>query len=108
MTRDMRAMTRGMRVSTPDMGASSDHIDVSTPGIFAIKPINRVFVRDTHVSTRVMSDGVQHILDIATRLRELRGQLDRLDAERAEVKRQIDECTAQMGAARDEKPMPQA
>ena len=55
-----------------------------------------------------MSDGVQHILDIATRLRELRGQLDRLDAERAEVKRQIDECTAQMGAARDEEPMPQA
>ncbi|HKS21675.1 MAG TPA: hypothetical protein VJZ76_02665 [Thermoanaerobaculia bacterium] len=54
-----------------------------------------------------MSDAVQHILDLAARLRELRELLDKLDAQRAEVKREIDECMAQMGAARDDEPMPQ-
>ena len=53
-----------------------------------------------------MSDTVQRILDLSARLRELRGQLDRLDAERAAVQEQIEECMAEMGAAGDEEPMP--
>ncbi|HEY6136444.1 MAG TPA: hypothetical protein VI670_01640 [Thermoanaerobaculia bacterium] len=50
---------------------------------------------------------MQHILDLSERLRELRGQLDRLDAERAAVQRQIDECMAEMGPPSDEEPMPE-
>src|ERR1051325_3727017 len=57
--------------------------------------------------SRLMSDTVQHILDLSERLRELRGQLDRLDAERAAVQRQIDECMAEMGPPSDEEPMPE-
>jgi len=54
-----------------------------------------------------MSDSVQRILDLSARLRELRDQLDRLDAERAAVKRQIEECMAQLGTVRgDGEPMP--
>jgi septal ring factor EnvC (AmiA/AmiB activator) len=57
-----------------------------------------------------MSDTVQRILDLSARLRELRGQLDRLDAERAVVRQQIDECMDQIGAAREDEekePMPE-
>jgi septal ring factor EnvC (AmiA/AmiB activator) len=55
-----------------------------------------------------MNDNVQKVLDLSARLRELRDQLDKLDAERAAVKRQIDECMAQIGTARGEsEPMPE-
>lgn len=51
-----------------------------------------------------MNDDIQKLLDLSARLRELRDQLDKLDAERAAVKRQIDECMAQMGTARESEP----
>jgi hypothetical protein len=55
-----------------------------------------------------MNDNVQKVLDLSVSLRELRDQLEKLDAERAAVKRQIDECMAQMGTARAEsEPMPE-
>jgi len=54
-----------------------------------------------------MSDSIQRVLDLSARLRELRDQLDRLDVERAAVKRQIEDCMAQLGTARgDGEPMP--
>jgi len=55
-----------------------------------------------------MNDSVQRVLNLSTTLRELRGQLDRLDAERAAVQEQIDECMSQLGAVRRaDEPMPQ-
>lgn len=53
-----------------------------------------------------MNDSVNRVLTISTRLRELRDQLDRLDAERSTIQRQIDECMSQLGAAREGEPMP--
>jgi hypothetical protein len=54
-----------------------------------------------------MSDSVQAVLDLSARLRELRDHLDRLDAERAAVKQQIDECMGKLGSVRGEsEPMP--
>lgn len=106
-------MTRDTHVMTRDTRELSHDVDVSTRDILIINRINRVFIhdardliRDTHVSIQVMRDTAQHILDLSARLRELRELLDKLDAERAEVKRQIDECMAQMGAAGDDEPMP--
>ena len=55
-----------------------------------------------------MNDSVQQVLNLSARLRDLRDQLDRLDAERAAVQKQIDECMAQLGVARGAgEPMPQ-
>ncbi len=56
-----------------------------------------------------MNDSIQRVLDISVRLRELRDQLDRLDAERAAVQQQIDVCMSQLGEARraESEPMPQ-
>src|ERR1044072_5611309 len=59
-----------------------------------------------HAIIRCMSDSVQRVLDLSARLRELREQLDRLDAERTAVKQQIEECMAQMKRARGDEPMP--
>jgi hypothetical protein len=54
-----------------------------------------------------MSDSVQRVLDLSARLRELRDQLDRLDAERVVVRRQIEDCMAQLGPAPgNDEPMP--
>lgn len=54
-----------------------------------------------------MNDSIQRVLDLSTRLRELREQFDRLDAERAAVKQQMDECMAELGTIRGEsEPMP--
>lgn len=55
-----------------------------------------------------MDDSVQRVLDLSTKLRELRDHLDRLDAERAAVQKQIEECMSQLGAVRgSSEPMPQ-
>ena len=55
-----------------------------------------------------MNDNVQQVLSLSATLRELRGQLDRLDAERAAVRKQIEECMSELGVARGlGEPMPQ-
>ena len=64
-------------------------------------------IRCIRAIIRCMNDDVQKVLDLSARLRELCDQLDRLDAERAAVKRQIDDCMAEMGTPRGEnEPMP--
>ena len=55
-----------------------------------------------------MNASVQRVLDLSARLRELRDQFDRLDAERTAVQQQIDACMSELGAARGEsEPMPE-
>jgi septal ring factor EnvC (AmiA/AmiB activator) len=120
-TRDTRALSHDVGVSIPcidvtshDACVSTQCIDASTRDTFKIKHVKRDsihvasdLIRLTHVFIQDMSDTVQHILDLSERLRELRGQLDRLDAERAAVRQQIEECMAQMGPGSDEEPMPE-
>jgi hypothetical protein len=64
-------------------------------------------VQVIHDMIRVMNDSVQRVLDLSARLRELRDQLDRLDAERASVRQQIDACMSQLGARGEGEPMPE-
>ena len=73
-----------------DIDVSIQCINVSTRDAFTMKHIKGDFthvasdlIRDTHVSIQGMSDTVQHILDLSARLRDLGGQLDKLDAQRA-------------------------
>src|SRR2546423_12796938 len=65
-------------------------------------------IRCIHARIRGMNDNVQQVLSLSATLRELCEQLDKLDAERAAVQKQIEECMSQLGVARGAgEPMPQ-